>query len=92
MEAYSPLARAQRMDDPVLNELAAKYGKSVAQVMIRWQLEMGHVVIPKSSTPERIRANFDVFDFSLSAEDVQRISALNEDLYTIAWRPEEGWI
>ena len=90
-EAYSPLARARRMDDPTLNELAAAYGKSVAQVMIRWQLQQGIVVIPKSVHAERIAQNADVFGFELSAEDMARIAALNEDLCTITWRPEEGW-
>ncbi len=91
-EAYSPLARAERMDDPVLTELAKKHGKTVAQVMIRWQIEQRVVVIPKSSNPERIRENTQVFDFELSDEDMARIDALDEDFYTIKWRPEEGWI
>jgi len=90
-EAYSPLARAQRMDDPVLNELAGRYGKSVAQIMIRWQLQNGVVVIPKSSKPQRVRENADVFDFELADEDMARIGALNEDFCTLTWRPEEGW-
>jgi len=90
-EAYSPLARAERMDDVTLNELAAKYGKSVAQIMIRWQLQRRIVVIPKSRHPDRIRQNADVFDFELADEDMARIAALNEDFCTITWRPEEGW-
>jgi diketogulonate reductase-like aldo/keto reductase len=91
-EGYSPLTRAARMDDPVLSELAGKHGKTVAQVMIRWQLEQRVVVIPKSSRPERIRENAQVFDFELSDEDMARIDSLDEDFYTIKWRPEEGWI
>ncbi len=90
-EAYSPLVRARRMDDATLNEIAAGCGKSVAQVLIRWQLQHGVVVIPKSSHAERIRENADVFDFELSDEDMQRIDALNEDFCTITWRPEEDW-
>jgi diketogulonate reductase-like aldo/keto reductase len=80
------------MDDPLLNELARKHGKTVAQVMIRWQLQQSVVVIPKSSNPERIRENTQVFDFEISEEDMARIDSLDEGLYTIAWRPEEGWI
>ena len=91
-EAYSPLARAGRMDDPVLNEIAQKVGKSVAQVMIRWQLQHGVVVIPKSQNPDRIKQNADVFDFTIDDEDVKKINALDEELYTISWRPEENWI
>ena len=90
-EAYSPLARAERMDDATLNELAAKHGKSVAQIMVRWQLQRRIVVIPKSRHPDRIHENADVFDFELADEDMARIAALNEDLCTITWRPEEGW-
>jgi len=91
-EGYSPLARAGRMDEPVLNELAKKHGKTVAQIMIRWQLEQRVVVIPKSSRLERIRENAQVFDFELSDEDMRRIDSLDEDFYTIKWRPEDGWI
>ncbi|MHC4250270.1 MAG: aldo/keto reductase [Planctomycetota bacterium] len=91
-EGYSPLARAERMDDPVLTELAKKYGKTVAQVMIRWQLQQSVVVIPKSSRPERIKENAKVFDFEISDDDMARIDALDEGFYTIKWRPEEGWI
>ncbi|MFO7869904.1 MAG: aldo/keto reductase [Kiritimatiellia bacterium] len=90
-EAYSPLARAQRMDDELLNRIARKYGRSAAQVMIRWQIQQDIVVIPKSVNPERIRENSAVFDFELSEEDMNAISGLNEDLYTISWRPEENW-
>lgn len=67
------------LDHPLLVELGQKYGKSPAQIIIRWDLENQVVTIPKSVTPERIRQNADVFDFSLSPEDVERISALNEN-------------
>lgn len=78
LEAWSPLMQGN-LDHPLLAELAEKYGKSPAQIVIRWDLENQVVTIPKSVTPERIRQNADVFDFSLSAEDVERISALNEN-------------
>ncbi len=75
-EAWSPLARGRVLDDPVLAGLAAKHGVTPAQVVIRWQLQLGNVVIPKSSTPERIRQNLEVFDFELDADDLAAIASL----------------
>ena len=75
-EAWSPLARGRVLDDPVLAGLAARYGVTPAQVVIRWQLQLGNVVIPKSSTPERIRQNLEVFDFELDADDLAAIASL----------------
>ena len=75
-EAWSPLASGALLDDPGLVAVGAKYGKTAAQVMIRWHLELGNVVLPKSVTPERIRQNIDVFDFGLDAEDFALIAAL----------------
>ncbi|MCI0157870.1 aldo/keto reductase [Leifsonia shinshuensis] len=75
-EAWSPLARGRVLDDPVLAGLAAKHDVTPAQVVIRWQLQLGNVVIPKSSTPERIRQNLDVFDFELDADDFAAIASL----------------
>jgi 2,5-diketo-D-gluconate reductase A len=78
-EAWSPLAKGgERLSDPVLTEIAAAYDKSVAQVILRWHVQLGNVVIPKSVTPERIAANIDVFDFALSDDDLARIAALDE--------------
>lgn len=76
-EAWSPLARGRAIGDPTLDAIGAKYGKSAAQVVIRWHLELGNVVIPKSATPARIVENFDVFDFTLDADDLSRIAALD---------------
>ncbi|GAA0997457.1 aldo/keto reductase [Subtercola frigoramans] len=76
-EAWSPLARGRILDNPVLDAIAAKHGKSPAQVVIRWHLQLGNVVIPKSVTPSRIAANIDVFDFVLDAEDLAAIGTLN---------------
>ncbi|GED32144.1 aldo/keto reductase [Brevibacillus centrosporus] len=76
MEAWSPLMQGN-LDHPLLVELGQKYGKSPAQIIIRWDLEKKVVTIPKSITPARIAQNADVFDFSLSAEDVEKINALN---------------
>lgn len=78
MEAWSPLMQGN-LDHPLLVELGQKYGKSPAQIVIRWDLDKQVVTIPKSITPERIRQNADVFDFSLSAEDVEKINGLNEN-------------
>ncbi|MBE1611954.1 aldo/keto reductase [Actinopolymorpha pittospori] len=79
-EAWSPLAQGgDLLGDPAVAAIAAKYGKTNAQVVLRWHLQIGNVVIPKSVTPSRIKENFDVFDFELSAEDVTAISGLNRD-------------
>jgi diketogulonate reductase-like aldo/keto reductase len=76
-EAWSPLARGGPvLAHPVIAEIAARVGKTPAQVILRWHLELGNVVIPKSVTPSRIRENFDVFDFSLTEQDVQAITGL----------------
>ena len=75
-EAWSPLARGRVLGDPVLDALAAKHGVTPAQVVIRWQLQLGNVVIPKSTSPERIRSNIDVFGFELNAEDLAAIATL----------------
>jgi 2,5-diketo-D-gluconate reductase A len=81
-EAWSPLARGrlvsgQTNGSETMESIGVKYGKSAAQVVIRWHLELGNVVIPKSVTPSRIRENFDVFDFTLDVEDMAAISALD---------------
>ncbi|PTL79277.1 aldo/keto reductase [Vitiosangium sp. GDMCC 1.1324] len=88
VEAYSPLTKGLRLGDPRVVEIARKYGKSPAQVLIRWCLEHDLVVIPKSVHEERIRENANVFDFSLSPEDLRRLDAMNEDLYT-GWDPTD---
>ncbi|RCV50692.1 aldo/keto reductase [Marinitenerispora sediminis] len=76
-EAWSPLGQGHLLTDPAIGEIAESYGKTAAQVILRWHLQLGNVVIPKSVTPERIRSNFDVFDFELSAADVEALSALD---------------
>lgn len=89
VEAYSPLAKAQRMGDPTLGAIAQKHGKTPAQVMIRWALQHGLIVIPKSVRKERIRENANVFDFQLSADEMEQLDGLNEDLRT-AWDPSQA--
>ncbi|KAI9727863.1 MAG: hypothetical protein M1834_007909 [Cirrosporium novae-zelandiae] len=71
VEAYSPLIKGKRMDEPILQALARKYGKSTAQILLRWSLQMRFVPLPKSSTPRRIEENVDVFDFELDGEDMK---------------------
>jgi len=77
VEGYSPLKRSD-LDDPVLVQLAERHGVSVPQVVLRWHLEHGIPVIPKSKRPERIAANFDLFGFALDADEVARIDALGK--------------
>lgn len=88
MEAWSPLTRGRKLNDPLLLELAEKYGKTPAQIILRWDLQQGVVTIPKSVTPSRIRENANIFDFSLSTEDQEKLSGLNEELH-FGSRPEE---
>lgn len=76
LEAYSPLGTGRVFDVPEIQELAKKYGKTVAQICLRWSLQMGYLPLPKSTTPSRIRENADIFDFELSEEDVQLIASL----------------
>jgi diketogulonate reductase-like aldo/keto reductase len=77
-EAYSPLGQGLELEDPVIGEIAHAHGKTAAQTIIRWHLQIGNVVIPKSVTPGRIAENFDVFDFELSDEQLDAIAALDE--------------
>lgn len=82
-EAWSPLAKGgDLLGERVLAEIGARYGKSPAQVVIRWHIQLGNVVIPKSVTAARVRENFDVFDFALSEAELTVISALNRDQRT----------
>ncbi|SEE21118.1 MULTISPECIES: aldo/keto reductase [Streptomyces] len=81
-EAWSPLAQGAVLDDPAITDIAARHGKSPAQVVIRWHLQLGNIVIPKSVTPARIRENLDVFDFALTEQEMTAIAALDRDLRT----------
>lgn len=76
--AWSPLMQGN-LDVPLLQDLAAKYGKTPAQIVLRWDLQRGLITIPKSVNPERIRENADIFDFELSAEDMAAINGLNQN-------------
>lgn len=76
-ECWSPLGRGQVLTDPVIGTIAAKHGKTPAQIIIRWHIENGFIVIPKSVTPSRIAENFNVFDFKLSDGDMREIEKLD---------------
>jgi diketogulonate reductase-like aldo/keto reductase len=76
-EAYSPLGHGVIFSSPEMQAIAAKYGKSVAQVTLRWSLERGYLPLPKSVTQARIVENLDVYDFSLDAADIERINHIN---------------
>ena len=83
VESYSPLARGKKWGDPVIAGLAERHGKSAAQIMIRWALEKGYVVIPKSTRRERIIENASVFDFALTPQEIQQLDLLNQNARTI---------
>lgn len=76
-QSWSPLGQGQLLDNPVIGEIARKLGRTPAQVIIRWHLQKGLIVIPKSVTPSRIVENFKVFDFTLSAEDLAALDGLD---------------
>ena len=78
VEAWSPLGQGRILDDPVIARMAAAHGKSPAQVMLRWHIQRGHIVIPKSVHRDRMAENFELFDFELSADEVASIDALDE--------------
>ncbi|WP_280421722.1 aldo/keto reductase [Nocardia carnea] len=81
-EAWSPLGQGTLLGDPVITRIAGAVDRSPAQVIIRWHLQLGNIVIPKSVTPERIEQNFDVFGFELSAEQMSAISGLDSGTRT----------
>lgn len=90
IQAWYPLGHgdAALLQEPVFSKLAEKYGKSNAQIILRWHIQAGNVVIPGSKNPEHIRANFDLFDFELTAEEMQEIQKLNKDKRYYTSTPE----
>jgi 2,5-diketo-D-gluconate reductase A len=76
-EAWSPIAQGKILDDATLGEIAEGHGKSVGQVALRWHIQLGNIVFPKSVTPERITENFDIFDFHLTDDEMERIAAID---------------
>ncbi|KAF9548446.1 hypothetical protein EC957_006662 [Mortierella hygrophila] len=86
VQAYSPLSRGHKLQDPMLMKIAEKYSKSPAQILIRWSLQKGYIVIPKSSHKDRIEQNADVFDFDLADGDMSVLDSFNSD-YVSGWNP-----
>jgi 2,5-diketo-D-gluconate reductase A len=82
VEAWSPIGQGLELDDPVIGSIAERVGKTPAQVVLRWHIERGDIVFPKSVTASRIKENFDIFGFELSGGDVAEISALNKNQRT----------
>ncbi|CRK56180.1 oxidoreductase of aldo/keto reductase family, subgroup 1 [Alloactinosynnema sp. L-07] len=89
-EAWSPLGQGKLLDDKTVVGIGARHGKSAAQVLLRWHLDLGNIVIPKSVTPERIRANIDVFDFELTDTDRAELAALDNGV-RIGPDPDVFW-
>lgn len=83
--AYCPLARTKILDDPLLQQLSAKYGKTIAQIALRWNVQRGVIIIPKSVSRRRIQENMDVFDWTLEEEDMRAISALDRNDRICDW-------
>ena len=79
MTAYSPLGRGRLLNNTKINSFAEKYNKSAAQILIRYQIERGVIVIPKSKNRTHIQENFNVFDYKLSPEDINLISSMNNN-------------
>ncbi len=86
VEAYSPLAHGYRVDDPTISKLAGKYSKTNGQIMLRWAIQHGTVPLPKASSPEHIKENIDVFNFEISAGDMETLNNLSDGNRT-AWNP-----
>lgn len=79
-EGYSPIGHGHLiLEDPTINKVAQAHGKTPAQVVLRWQIDTGFVIFPKSSNSEHVKANFDIFDFNLTADEIKAISALDQD-------------
>ncbi len=77
VEAWSPIAQGKVLDDELINKIGTNYGKTASQVTLRWHVERGDIVFPKSMSQDRMRENFDIFDFSLTHDEVEQISGLD---------------
>ena len=77
-EAWSPIAQGGVLDDPIITAIADRLGKTAAQVTLRWHVQRGDIIFPKSTTPARIKENFEIFDFELDDTDIAMISALDK--------------
>ena len=100
-EAWSPIAQGKVLDDEVITRIADAHGKTPAQVVLRWHIQRGDIVIPKSVHPERMKSNFDIFDFSLDNGEMDAVTGLdrgesgrtgpNPDVFGFAAHPS-GWL
>lgn len=88
VEAYSPLTKGRCVNDPKLEEFTTKYNKTSAQILIRWCLQHGTVVIPKASSMQHLKENFDIFSFSISSEDMMRLDSFNRG-GIVSWDPTD---
>ena len=86
LESYSPLTKGRQLNDSILKKIGEKYGKTPAQILIRWNIEHNVIVIPKSSNKVRIQQNSEVFDFKIKPEDMKILNELSRDLRT-SWDP-----
>lgn len=86
LQAYTPLTKGKRFDNPVIVALSEQHGKTPAQIILRWNIQHGVSAIPKSANPKRIKENFDIFNFELSNDDMIQMDQLNED-YRIVDNP-----
>ena len=99
IESWYPIGHgdAGLINEPIFTELAKKYGKTNVQIILRWHIQAGNVIFPKSTNPQHIRDNFDIFDFALSAEEMEKIAALDcgKRFYTATLEEQElnfvGW-
>lgn len=87
IQAYSPLTRAKRLDDATLKNIASKYSKSPAQLLIRWNLQVGTVPLPKANQMGHLKENIEVFDFEISEEDMMALNGLNEQYSSLGSLP-----
>ena len=86
--AWSPIMRGKLLDNESLKSLGNKYNKTIAEIILRWHLQRGIIPIPKSSNKERIKENFNIFDFNLSSEDMEKIDELNEGEVSVTGVPD----
>ncbi|AEY94850.1 FABL209Cp [Eremothecium gossypii FDAG1] len=88
VQAFSPLMRGKRLDDPILQKVAHQYDKGVAQILVRWSIQMGFIVLPKTAKKERLAPNFDIWDFELSAETMSELTHPDDYFVTAPrWDP-----
>ncbi|MGE0790659.1 MAG: aldo/keto reductase [Sandaracinaceae bacterium] len=88
VEAYSPLTKGKKLDDPTLAAIGRARGRTPAQILLRWSIQKGYVPLPKSADPSRIDENASVFDFALNEAEMSKLEALEQDLHT-AWNPND---